>query len=155
MCGGVFLSARSQCVRPGSPGLRRFFSAPLSGAPLALCAAAGCGGSLRSNQSPPLAPPPGGLRGLPEEMKGIPHAYRPPQHYIGKKEKNRTYILYIGAFPPYVQSIAQKKPYMSRASTAWGLSPPLDIGFFCTLALIRGKSPSLSVPARLFQGVTY
>lgn len=46
----------------------------------------------------------------------------------------------MGLFAPYVQSIAQKKAYMSRASAPRGFAP-LDIAFFCTLALIRGKKP--------------
>ena len=130
------------------------FSFFLFGSSVALCAAAGCGGSLRSNQSPPLPPLRGGLRGLPKEVKDG-EAY--PTHtattlYRQKRKKPNIYTIYRGLSPPYVQSIAQKKPYMSRASTAWGLSPPLDIGFFCALALIRGKSPSLSIVCSYFSG---
>jgi hypothetical protein len=126
-----FLGLRSLCVRPRA-AVGRY--API--------------------KAPPLPPLRGGLRGLPKEVKDG-EAY--PTHtattlYRQKRKKPNIYTIYRGLSPPYVQSIAQKKPYMSRASTAWGLSPPLDIGFFCALALIRGKSPSLSIVCSYFSG---
>lgn len=105
------------------------FSFFLFGSSVALCAAAGCGGSLRSNQSPPLAPPPGGLRGRQEDVKGRECQRHTPTHTAyhtiqGKKKKTNIHTLYIGAFRPYVQSIAQKKPKVSREPAPPGLSPP-------------------------------
>ena len=153
--GGSLLSARSQCVRPNSfLSSRAFFLFFFLGLRSLCVRPRAAVGRYAPIKAPPLPPLRGGLRGLPKEVKDG-EAY--PTHtattlYRQKRKKPNIYTIYRGLSPPYVQSIAQKKPYMSRASTAWGLSPPLDIGFFCALALIRGKSPSLSIVCSYFSG---
>lgn len=79
--GGSLLSARSQCVRPLSPALLRFFSA-LS---LRCSGRSSCGRGLRwvatlQSKPPPLPPPEGGLRGRPEEAKGGKYQRHTPTH---------------------------------------------------------------------------
>lgn len=161
MCGGFF-ALRSLPMRP--PELFSVFTCIfpffLFGSSVALCAAAGCGGSLTLQSKPPPCPPPGGLRGRPESIqeaestRGTPPRI-PLPHYIDEKEKNEhTYAIYRILFSLRAEYSTKKAVYVKGKPASRGYRP-LDIGFFCTLALIREKSIPPSGYRSDFFSVTY